>query len=311
MNLTKPQSMNIKPTQIIILTGILLIGVFSAELANAQGTWNFAFSVNPETCWSNNGVVVKASNLGPIGVVQPVNVDGITFDTNLSNVTFAGDYGNGVIPENPAITQFYYAGTNSSVSNLVNSWAHMHEWYYEDAAQNLYINVTNLVVGHDYQFQLMIGFPWNDNGVNLYGADGAGTYGFVYNEVDSGTGQGDAGTNLCMATFTWTATASGGTFNANESLYPYYSDEQEYMAYSLIDTSLVPLATISSPAVLPGGKFRLTVNSAASTVFDIQISHNLSLTNWSTLATVTNISGADTYTNDAAISPSFFRLLQH
>ena len=304
--------MKIKLTSSSILAGIALLGASFVESAMAQGTWNVMLPADPVAAWTNNGVVVKASNLGPLSGgtinIQPVTVAGINFDTDLSNVTTGGDgsdFNSGYIPENPAVTQYYYSGADSSVSNLVNTFAWVHAWWgqgqsWGDPDQYCGINFTNLVVGHDYQFQLMVGFPWDNDGLNVYGGDAANTYQYWA----SGAGQGK---NVGMATFTWTATTNSGTFSVTE---PYDYAEHELMAYALIDTTVAPAApTISSPKVLGGGQFQLTINSTAGATLDILLSHDL--VTWTTNQTVINVSGAGIFTNSSATSsPTFYKLLQ-
>lgn len=289
--------MKIKLISTITLAGIVLLGMSNLESAKAQGTWIENIPVNPATAWLTNGVVVRASNLGPMGTVQPVNVEGINFDTNLSNVVTGGDgsdYGSGSIPGQSA-SQYYYSGSDLSVSNLVNTWAHVHQWWDTDPDQNVYINFTNLVLGHTYQFQLLIGIPWDYNGVNLYGADGE--YLFFY----AGSGQG---TNVGMATFTWTATNPVSQFNINIPDYSYY--EVELPAYLLIDAT----PTIGSPVYLGGGQFQLTISSVPNATFAVLSSHDL--INWTTNGTaVNNANGVCTYTDNAATNrATFYRLLQ-
>jgi hypothetical protein len=294
-------NMHINHITAAMLTGIALLSVGSAQLANAQGTWSFLLPADPIETWSNNGVVVKASNLGPAGIVQPVTVASINFDTNLSNVITGGDGNNwnsGYIPENPEVAEYYYTGPDFSVSNLVNTFAWVHEWWTGDPDEYLGINFTNLVAGHNYQFQLMVGFPWDGDGINVYGGDAANTYEYWA----SGDGQG---TNVGIATFTWSATTNTGTFYVTE---PYLYAEHELMAYTLIDTSMTIAAPIiSSPKLLGGGQFQLTINSATNTILAILVSHDLN--NWTKSQTVTNVSGIGTFTNNSATSnPTFYRL---
>jgi hypothetical protein len=293
--------MNIKRTSTAILAGVALFGAGSVKLANAQGTWSVAYVVNPETVWVKNGVVVKATNLGPAsgGTInaQPVTVAGITFDTDMSNIALGGGPGSGIVPgSSPAV--YYYTGANASVSNMVNTWDDAYRWWSGDAGQNVYINFSALNVGDNYELQLLVGFPWDHDGMNLYGPAAE------YQYFASAAGQGKA---CGMATFTWTAASATAQFNVNLPLY----EEAELMAYALIDTSVAPATpTISSPKVLGGGQFQLTINSTAGATLDVLLSHNL--VSWTTNQTVTNISGSGIFTNSSATSsPTFYRLLQH
>src|ERR1035438_3055241 len=112
--------MNIKPTGIVnmkfrgaaALASLALLGAVSMHSAMAQGSWTSSMSVNPATAWLTKGVVVKASNLGPLSGskinIQSATVAGITFDTILTNVTVGNDassWGSGYIPQNPPITK--------------------------------------------------------------------------------------------------------------------------------------------------------------------------------------------------------------
>ncbi len=287
--------MKAKFTRMAIFAGFALLGVVLARLSNAQGTWSSSLPVNPATAWLTNGIVIKASNLGPMGSIRPEAVSGITFDTNLSNVATGGDgndWGSGYIPQNPPITQYYYSGSSTSVSNLVNTWAWAHRWYDGDPDENVYINFTNLISGHSYQLQLMIGMPWYYDAVNLYGPDGE----YLYFATPAGQG-----TNVGMATFTWTATNPIAQFNINLALY----DEIEVPAYALIDTT----PWISASQFLGGGKFKLTINSPSNETFAVLLSHDL--THWTTNTTVVNGNGNGTFTNSSATSsPTYYRLLE-
>ncbi len=215
----------------MILASLALLGAVSMQPAKAQGTWTSSLPVTPATAWLTKGVVIKASNLGPMSGskvnIQSATISGITFDTVLTNVTVGNDassWGSGYIPQNPPIMEYYYSGSDSSVSNLVNTWAWVHRWWDEDPDQNVYINFSDLVPGHAYQFQILVGIPWDYDGVNLYGPNGETMW------FGAQPGQGK---KIGMATFRWTATSASGQFNINLPK----EKEVELFAYVLIDTS--------------------------------------------------------------------------
>jgi hypothetical protein len=67
--------------------------------------------------------------------------------------------------------------------------------------------------------------------------------------------------------------------------------------------------SLVSPVFTPPDQFQFTVQSAPGTVFEVQSSGDLM--NWSTLTTLTNISGMDIYTNTPVTAPyQFYRLLE-
>jgi len=67
--------------------------------------------------------------------------------------------------------------------------------------------------------------------------------------------------------------------------------------------------SLVSPVFTPPDQFQFTVQSAPGTVFEVQSSGDLM--NWSTLTTLTNISGMDIYTNTPVTAPDqFYRLVE-
>jgi len=72
-------------------------------------------------------------------------------------------------------------------------------------------------------------------------------------------------------------------------------------------TAQVPPVILSNPANLGGGNFSFTITSAVGATINVLVSTNL--VNWTTLTTVVNASGADTFTdNNATGSAKFYRV---
>jgi len=73
--------------------------------------------------------------------------------------------------------------------------------------------------------------------------------------------------------------------------------------------SLTNLAWLVSPVFTLPAQFQFTVESAPGSVFEVQSSGDLM--SWSTLTTITNVSGMDLYTNTLVTAPyQFYRLME-
>ena len=68
--------------------------------------------------------------------------------------------------------------------------------------------------------------------------------------------------------------------------------------------------TLSHPTVLAGGKFRFTVNSWTNQVYDVLVSHDLTSGVWTPVATFTNVSGTDSFTDTSATNAAAYYRLQ-
>jgi hypothetical protein len=99
----------------------------------------------------------------------------------------------------------------------------------------------------------------------------------------------------------------------------------KYIGIQLLDTSAAPttgywdvdnvrLNLVRVPMLLNatrvGGQFHLTVNSEPGTKFEILGTTNIALplVSWTSLATITNTTGADVYTDSAGLNQRFYRL---
>ncbi len=106
------------------------------------------------------------------------------------------------------------------------------------------------------------------------------------------------------------AKAGGGCFWWNFSASGSDSDFDTNMDLSInaINNYLcIPLFT--APQWTGGNQFRFTVSGLSNLVFNVQGSQDL--VNWQPMATITNVSGADTFTLSATNCPaSFYRLLK-
>lgn len=77
-----------------------------------------------------------------------------------------------------------------------------------------------------------------------------------------------------------------------------------------LDATGPGVPTLSHPTALGGGKFRFTVNSWTNQVYDVLVSHDLTAGVWTPVATITNASGADVFTDTSATNAAAFYRLQ-
>lgn len=169
---------------------LTLICLLSATVIVQAGTWTVVNPGDPLTM-ANDGVLVKASNFGTGALALTIN--GIFYDIDYSNIS-AGNTNTNSWPDK------FYAGADPNVSNLLNSGTLCSEW----GPTTLVINLTGLIIGNDYRYQVLIGGAWNGAGSNHYGNNWS-DYRYL----------GLSGSIPKLLVYTWTATSTTRTIRIN------------------------------------------------------------------------------------------------
>jgi hypothetical protein len=144
--------------KILRYTAILLL---SATAAHAQ--WTLQINDDLVSALDNSGTLVKASNLGD-GTQSAVTFSGITFDTDLSNVT------QGTAPGDRSQSEIVYTGGDADIGSLLNTQFIASSW---SAPSNVVIALNGLSIGQQYRMQVVLTpeWEWSGAGVTATGGD--------------------------------------------------------------------------------------------------------------------------------------------
>jgi hypothetical protein len=209
--------------------------------------WSLQLPANP-TNWDHNGIVVKASNVGPTNSSTPPNIEavgiaGITFDMDLANIPNvtnglpATSGSNYITATNVVAGPDFYAITDPNVLNMFETWLEFDTWVSPNSCN---LNFSGLTIGHTYEFQAMLGFGWSYSAFNLNGARGEYAY---FSDTDT---LGNSG--IGKVTYTWTALATNGAINLGVNTDN--SAQGVLFGYMLMDVPNLKIQTAESSCVL-------------------------------------------------------------
>ncbi len=225
---------------------ILLSGIMAAAtLAAHAAAWDVNYSVDPETGWLTNGVVIEAINLGPSEttpylLVEPVTVNGISFGTNAVLTTnWGGAYSSNIDSR--------YSGSDPALQNLYYTYREVNSWTLGSSAS---FRFSNLTPGRVYQAQINSGAQWDWAALNLYATADSGS-----NTLYQYLGASPSAGVVYRSLYTWEATTNsitGETNYAEVNMYPNGTTECRVFGYTLRDISYGPPAVYKNVSVAPG-----------------------------------------------------------
>lgn len=230
-NIVTADALNYEVVVTNAINSVTSIPVSLVVVSNfVQAGWTLQLPASG-TNWSNNGVVVKASNVGPAGSgttanIVPVTISGISFDTDLSNIP---EITNGLSVNSG--TNFY-SGTDPNVANMLDTWLELDSWATPASST---LTFPGLLIGHTYELQALLGFGWSYSAFNLYGAYGE----YAYFADDDTADDGSIG----KATYTWTATATNATIQLADNTPNNGTSQVFVFGYALtevVNLELIP-----------------------------------------------------------------------
>jgi hypothetical protein len=115
------------------------------------GTWTRVFDAAMPDVVKMDGILVKATNVGPAADVQPVTVKGIPFDTDTGNISGGNIFGTN-LPDG----KYHTDPNDADLFNLLNTWKR--DTTYSNP--HIMLEFNGLEVGMQHRLQMFTGWSW-------------------------------------------------------------------------------------------------------------------------------------------------------